>query len=68
MSSTLLKMSFETTAHFLTQAALGNTKDELESPSANIVRGKPIKHGTGAFDILVKRRLVGNFKALNDIP
>jgi DNA-directed RNA polymerase I subunit RPA1 len=54
MTSTLLQMSFETTAHFLTQAACGGRKDELESPSANIVLGRPIKHGTGAFDVLVK--------------
>jgi len=54
MSSTLLQMSFETTAHFLTKAALEGTKDNLESPSANIVLGRPIRHGTGAFDLLVK--------------
>jgi DNA-directed RNA polymerase I subunit RPA1 len=54
MSSTLLQMSFETTAHFLTQAALSNAKDDLESPSANIVLGRPIRQGTGAFDVLVK--------------
>ena len=54
MSSTLLQMSFETTAHFLTRAALIGTKDNLESPSANIVVGKPIRHGTGAFDLLAK--------------
>jgi DNA-directed RNA polymerase I subunit RPA1 len=54
MSSTLLQMSFETTAHFLTQAALSGVKDELQSPSANIVLGRPIRHGTGAFDLLAK--------------
>ncbi|CAB9506211.1 DNA-directed RNA polymerase subunit beta' (Fragment) [Seminavis robusta] len=51
--STLLQMSFETTAHFLTQAACIGRKDNLDSPSANIVLGRPIKHGTGAFDVLV---------------
>ena len=54
MSSTLLQMSFETTAHFLTQAARNGLTDELESPSANIVLGQPIKHGTGCFDLLAK--------------
>lgn len=54
MSSTLLQMSFETTATFLTKAAMTSTKDNLESPSANIVLGRPIRHGTGAFDVMVK--------------
>jgi DNA-directed RNA polymerase I subunit RPA1 len=53
-SSTLLQMSFETTAHFLKKAALTNTLDSMESPSANIVVGRPIRHGTGAFSLLAK--------------
>lgn len=54
MSSPFLQMSFETTAQFLTQAALTGSDDRMESPSANIVVGRPIKHGTGAFSLLVK--------------
>ena len=54
MSSPFLQMSFETTAQFLTQAALTGSSDELNSPSANIVAGRPIRHGTGAFSLLVK--------------
>lgn len=54
MSSPFLQMSFETTAQFLTQAALVSTSDKLQSPSANIVVGRPIRHGTGAFSLLSK--------------
>jgi DNA-directed RNA polymerase I subunit RPA1 len=52
--STLLQMSFETTAHFLKKAAVSNKVDNMESPSANIVLGRPIRHGTGAFALLSK--------------
>mmetsp|Transcript_32891 Transcript_32891/g.37873 ORF Transcript_32891/g.37873 Transcript_32891/m.37873 type:complete len:1758 (-) Transcript_32891:11-5284(-) len=54
MSSPFLQMSFETTAQFLTQAALTGSSDDMNSPSANIVAGRPIRHGTGAFSLLVK--------------
>jgi len=47
-------MSFETTAQFLTQAALTGGSDYMNSPSANIVAGRPIRHGTGSFSLLVK--------------
>eukprot|EP00536_Pseudo-nitzschia_multiseries_P012011 jgi/Psemu1/260237/estExt_Genewise1Plus.C_4380015 len=53
-SSPFLQMSFETTAQFLTQAALTGGFDKMNSPSANIVAGRPIRHGTGAFSLLVK--------------
>lgn len=53
-SSTLLQMSFETTVHFLKQASLSQSGDSLNSPSANLVVGRPVKHGTGAFSLLVK--------------
>mmetsp|Transcript_4193 Transcript_4193/g.5837 ORF Transcript_4193/g.5837 Transcript_4193/m.5837 type:complete len:1860 (+) Transcript_4193:393-5972(+) len=52
--STFLQMSFETTTNFMIDAALSNKVDSLMSPSANIVMGKPIRHGTGAFDCIVK--------------
>lgn len=54
MSSPFLQMSFETTAQFLTQAALTYSSDKLQSPSANIVVGRPIRHGTGSFSLLAK--------------
>ncbi len=45
-------MSFETTALFLTAATLGGDVDTLESPSAQLVLGKVVGGGTGAFDVL----------------
>jgi DNA-directed RNA polymerase I subunit RPA1 len=54
MSSPFLQMSFETTAQFMTQAALTGTSDDLNSPSANIVVGRPVRHGTGSFTLMVK--------------
>jgi DNA-directed RNA polymerase I subunit RPA1 len=51
-SSVFLQMSFETTANFLKQAAVANDMDTMSSPSANIVLGRPIQHGTGMFDVL----------------
>jgi DNA-directed RNA polymerase I subunit RPA1 len=53
-SSAFLQMSFETTAYFLKKAAMINSFDALESPSANIVLGRPVKHGTGLFTLLAK--------------
>ena len=53
-SSPFLQMSFETTAHFLKQAAMANDSDTLSSPSGNIVMGRPVLHGTGAFDLLTR--------------
>jgi DNA-directed RNA polymerase I subunit RPA1 len=49
--SPLLKMTFETTTHFLTQAATYGDPDPLTSPSAAIVMGKPVSCGTGAFEL-----------------
>ena len=54
MSSPFLQMSFETTAQFLTHAAMKGNSDSLNSPSANIVVGRPVRHGTGSFSLLVK--------------
>ena len=47
-------MSFETTANFMVEAAMNNKEDAMNSPSANIVLGRPIKHGTGAFECIAK--------------
>lgn len=52
ISSTLLQMSFESTSVFMVDAALHKRLDPLSSPSANIVLGSRIKHGTGAFDCI----------------
>mmetsp|Transcript_1073 Transcript_1073/g.1504 ORF Transcript_1073/g.1504 Transcript_1073/m.1504 type:complete len:263 (+) Transcript_1073:2-790(+) len=53
-SSPFLQMSFETTATFMTEAALHGYKEECLSPSASIVVGNPMKHGTGAFELLMR--------------
>lgn len=53
-SSAFLQMSFESTAYFLKKAAMINSFDTLESPSASIVLGRPVKHGTGLFALLAK--------------
>ncbi|CAM9856614.1 unnamed protein product, partial [Discosporangium mesarthrocarpum] len=52
-SSPCLQMSFETTANFMTDAAISGKTDPLVSPSARIVVGRVGKFGTGAFDLLV---------------
>ena len=51
-SSAFLKMSFETTATFMTQAAQMGEVETLKSPSANIVLGNPVKAGTGMMDLV----------------
>ncbi|ORY24297.1 putative DNA-directed RNA polymerase I 190 kDa polypeptide [Naematelia encephala] len=56
-SSTLLKASFETTVGFLSEAVIHGDFDDLTSPAAQIVMGKPSGNGTGSFDIRAPRRL-----------
>ncbi|KAJ3423767.1 intein-containing DNA-directed RNA polymerase i subunit rpa1 precursor [Anaeramoeba flamelloides] len=51
-SSALQKMSFETTTKFLIDAVLEGNNEELKSPSARIVCGRVVEHGTGFVDIL----------------
>lgn len=53
VSSPFLQMSFETTAAFLTEAALAGEKDNLETPSAKLVMGQATGNGTGCFDLMV---------------
>jgi DNA-directed RNA polymerase I subunit RPA1 len=50
-------MSFETTMTFLTDAAMKGRSDTLDSPSARIVTGRPIRTGTGMVDILQSLRM-----------
>ncbi|KAF8471484.1 beta and beta-prime subunits of DNA dependent RNA-polymerase [Gautieria morchelliformis] len=47
-SSPLLKASFETTASFISDAALHGDFDDLTSPSGSIVLGRPSTSGTAA--------------------
>ena len=56
-TSPFIKMSFETTMRFLTEACLFNQYDSLDTPTGKIVVGRPVKNGTGVFDI--KQDLVG---------
>jgi DNA-directed RNA polymerase I subunit RPA1 len=53
-TSPFMKMSFETTCQFLTKAVLDGDSDDLQTPSARIVTGKPAKVGTGSFDLLTQ--------------
>ncbi|ORY77786.1 DNA-directed RNA polymerase I subunit RPA1 [Protomyces lactucae-debilis] len=50
--SPFLKMTYETTCTFLTQASLHGDIDTLDNPSSKIVMGKLAGVGTGAFDVL----------------
>eukprot|EP00163_Fabomonas_tropica_P030503 TRINITY_DN690_c0_g1_i4.p1 TRINITY_DN690_c0_g1~~TRINITY_DN690_c0_g1_i4.p1 ORF type:complete len:1694 (+),score=564.87 TRINITY_DN690_c0_g1_i4:426-5507(+) len=50
-TSPFLKMTFETTMHFLTDAALSGAADDLSSPAAQIVMGQVAEVGTKAFDV-----------------
>ena len=52
-NSPLQKMSFETTTHFLTQASMLGEADNVRSPSAALVLGKPARCGTGSFALRV---------------
>ncbi|BEI90820.1 uncharacterized protein CcaverHIS019_0308900 [Cutaneotrichosporon cavernicola] len=56
-SSPLLKASFETTVAFLSDATLHGDFDDLTSPAAKIVLGKPSGSGTGAFDVRAPTRM-----------
>jgi DNA-directed RNA polymerase I subunit RPA1 len=49
--SPLLKMSFETTQHFLTAALLRGEEDNGTSPSARIALGRTVDVGSGVFDL-----------------
>ncbi|KAF5178237.1 Dna-directed rna polymerase i subunit [Thalictrum thalictroides] len=52
--SPLSKMSFETASAFIVNAAYRGEVDDLESPSARICLGLPVKMGTGCFDLMQK--------------
>ena len=47
-------MSFETASKFIVEAASHGETDELESPSARVILGLPVKVGTGSFDVMQK--------------
>jgi DNA-directed RNA polymerase I subunit RPA1 len=53
-ASPLLKISFETSTQFLTDAVLFGEMDSMQSVSSRIVAGRPMQSGTGAFDLVQK--------------
>jgi len=53
-TSPILRMSFETSAQFLTQSSLWGETEPMVSPSARIASGQLLRVGTGAFDLLVQ--------------
>ncbi|KAJ3708139.1 hypothetical protein LUZ61_011844 [Rhynchospora tenuis] len=48
------KMTFETATKFIVESALRGDIDRIESPSASVCLGQPIKMGTGVFDLFQK--------------
>lgn len=52
--SPLLKMSFETPSKFIVEAASQKMTDNMETPSARICVGLPVKLGTGSFELMQK--------------
>ncbi|KAF3771941.1 DNA-directed RNA polymerase I subunit 1 [Nymphaea thermarum] len=55
--SPFLKITFETATNFIVQMASHGEVEPLESPSARIAMGQPVKLGTGCFDLLQKLEL-----------
>ncbi|KAI9448093.1 beta and beta-prime subunits of DNA dependent RNA-polymerase [Lactarius indigo] len=55
--SPLLKASFETTGAFLSDATLHGDFDDLQTPSSNLVVGRPGLSGTGVFDVVTRSQL-----------
>jgi len=51
-ASPLQQMTFETAMGFLRSATLGGKTDNLCSPSACVVLGKPTRGGTGSFNLM----------------
>ena len=51
-TSVFLKISFETAAHFLTDATMKGTTDDLTSPASRLVVGRVVEMGTGCFDLV----------------
>ncbi|KAG2439375.1 hypothetical protein HXX76_004732 [Chlamydomonas incerta] len=50
--SPFLKMSFETAAHFLTDATLRGSVDDLKSPAARLCVGRVVELGTGCVELV----------------
>lgn len=57
-ASPLLKVTFETAAHFLMDATLKGATDDLASPASRIVAGRVVEVGTGSCELIQK---LGNY-------
>ncbi|KAF8395746.1 hypothetical protein HHK36_019697 [Tetracentron sinense] len=66
-TSPFSKMSFETASRFIVEAAYHGEIDNLESPSARICLGLPVKMGTGCFDLMQKLLRMNELMATTDI-
>lgn len=53
-TSPFIKMCFETAGNFIVEAAYHGQVDNLETPSARICLGLPVKMGTGCHDLIQK--------------
>jgi len=53
VTSPFVRITFETSATFLTNAALTGEVDNLKSVSSRLVVGQLMRSGTGAFDVMV---------------
>ncbi|KAH1228715.1 DNA-directed RNA polymerase I subunit 1 [Glycine max] len=53
-TSPFIKMCFETAGKFIVEAAYHGQVDNLETPSARICLGLPVKMGTGCHDLIQK--------------
>ncbi|KAK9909518.1 hypothetical protein WJX75_003467 [Coccomyxa subellipsoidea] len=51
-ASPFLKVTFETAAHFLTDATLKGSTDDLASPASRIVAGRVVGVGTGSCELI----------------
>jgi DNA-directed RNA polymerase I subunit RPA1 len=51
-TSPFLKMSFETAAHFLTDATLKGSVDDMRSPAARLCVGRVVDVGTGTVELI----------------
>jgi DNA-directed RNA polymerase I subunit RPA1 len=48
------RITYETALRFITESAIDNTLDKINSPSSSITMGKICKSGTGYFDIMYR--------------
>lgn len=62
-ASPFQQMSYESTIHYLKSAVIKGLQDDMSSPSAALVFGKPTRGGTGLFGLLTDSEGINNIKA-----